>query len=180
MVAAFPDRSDGVDDVLNRRVEVERGGRHRVALVAGANGAPGLCQARSGGAVDSAIHTTAAKQRFVSSGNDDVYVLPRNVAQDDLDHCHSRILAHSAPTRRSMHASAANPPRRVQRDQTVRGRCVRSWCRKSRGAGASSGKVWIWVLGHETLARFVVDQRVVDQPFNSPPLCAHVSEGVPR
>ncbi|MGW5666442.1 hypothetical protein [Micromonospora sp. NPDC003776] len=28
-------------------------------------------------------------------------------------------------------------------------------------------------------ARFVVDQRVVDQPFNRPPRCAHVAEGVP-
>ncbi|WP_372495092.1 GNAT family N-acetyltransferase [Micromonospora phytophila] len=48
------------------------------------------------------------------------------------------------------------------------GRCVRSSYRTSRGAGASSGKGGIWVLGHKTLARFVVDQRV-DQVLRPEP-----------
>jgi hypothetical protein len=94
VAAALPDRSDSVDDVTHRRIEVECRGRHRVAGLAGCNSGAGLGQARSGGPMDGAIDTAATEQGLVRGRHDRVNTFLRDITLNDLNHGHDQIVAH--------------------------------------------------------------------------------------
>ncbi|MFG3701739.1 aspartyl/asparaginyl beta-hydroxylase domain-containing protein [Micromonospora sp. NPDC047620] len=74
----------------------------------------------------------------------------------------------TSPPRKHPDSVRGSDERPARRTRSTADACASY--RKSRGAGVSSGMVGISMLGHETLARFLVDQRVVDQPFNRLPL----------
>ena len=82
--AAAPDRSDRVDHVSRRQVVAA--GDARLARRAAAERAALAEQARTGGAVDGAVHAAAAEQRAVGGVDDRVHVEARDVT---LNHPHA-------------------------------------------------------------------------------------------
>jgi hypothetical protein len=97
LIAAMPDRADGVDDVA--RGKVARGRRLRVANLAAAEPPALLQDRRPACPVNGSIHPAAAEQRGVRGVHDRIDFSLRDVALDELDsswrrHTNEAIVAH--------------------------------------------------------------------------------------
>ncbi|OKI61484.1 hypothetical protein A6A27_28110 [Micromonospora sp. CB01531] len=97
MVATFPHRTDRVDDMAYRWVQVERGRGHRLARCAGCQRGTRPGQSRPGRPMDRPVHPAAAQQRLVRRGDDGVDVLAGDVTERNFDHRDGPMMPPGAP-----------------------------------------------------------------------------------